>query len=68
MRKSLEKKRKICRFYKRTMCVRLIAVESVVMWNEEEKHIELDGTRDELGCEMRCEAGSNIDEREIENL
>jgi hypothetical protein len=26
-----------------------------------------DGTRDELGYEMRCEAGSNIDEREIEN-
>jgi hypothetical protein len=25
--------------------------------------IEKDGTRDELGCEMRCEAGSNIDER-----
>jgi hypothetical protein len=28
---------------------------------------ELDGTRVKLGCEMRCEAGSNIDEREIEN-
>ncbi len=26
-----------------------------------------DGTRDELGYEMQCEAGSNIDEREIEN-
>jgi hypothetical protein len=24
---------------------------------------KLDGTRDELGCGMRCEAGSNIDER-----
>jgi hypothetical protein len=28
---------------------------------------ELDGTRVKLGCGMRCEAGSNIDEREIEN-
>jgi hypothetical protein len=28
---------------------------------------KLDGTRDQLGCEMRCEAGSNINEREIEN-
>jgi hypothetical protein len=26
---------------------------------------ELDGTRDELVREMRCEAGSNIDEREF---
>ncbi len=25
--------------------------------------IKLDGTRVKLGCEMRCEAGSNIDER-----
>ena len=34
---------------------------------EKRKRIKLDGTRDELGCGMRCEAGSNIDEREIEN-
>jgi hypothetical protein len=34
---------------------------------EEEEEKKLDGTRDELGCGMRCEAGSNIDEREIEN-
>ena len=30
---------------------------------EKRKRIKLDGTRDELGCGMRCEAGSNIDER-----
>jgi hypothetical protein len=29
--------------------------------------IKLDGTRVKLGCEMRCESGSNIDERVIEN-
>ncbi len=29
--------------------------------------LKLDGTRVKFGCEMRCEAGSNIDEREIEN-
>ena len=28
-----------------------------------EKERKLDGTRDKLGCGMRCEAGSNIDER-----
>jgi hypothetical protein len=27
----------------------------------------LDGTRVKLECEMRCEDGSNIDEREIQN-
>jgi hypothetical protein len=30
---------------------------------EEKKEEKLDGTRDELGCGMRCEAGSNINER-----
>jgi hypothetical protein len=40
MRKKLEKKRKIYRFYKPAIYVQLIAVESLVMWNEEEKHIE----------------------------
>jgi hypothetical protein len=43
----------------------IIATQNINFWcvRRETKKKELDGTRDELGCEMRCEAGSNIDER-----
>ena len=33
---------------------------------KERKKEKLDGTRVELVCEMRCEAASNVDYREIE--
>ncbi len=45
----------------------IITTQNTNFWcvRRERKENKLDGTRDELGCEMRCEAGSNIDEREF---
>ncbi len=47
--------------------VATIKLHSLSLDQARDSETKLDGTRVKLGYEMRCEAGSNIDEREIEN-